>query len=261
MKAGPVALQAKSSNRKLAPQMQVKFPNGWRRNEPLGPFVASTYVSIAATCPSSCSFKDAGCYVQVGPTARHSAALDASAIGMTPTEVTLAEAALIDRTFVRGVPQDGARGGRDLRLHVGGDVSGELGAVELGEAAQRWRARGGGRVWTYTHRWKTVPRAAWGPWVSVLASCDNADEVEQAHARGYAAALVVPEFPREHRAFSYPRRSWDAVPCPVEAGAELTCAQCRLCMDDVELDRRRLVIAFAVHGPQDSSRKRLAVLP
>lgn len=260
MRVGPVALQPKSSNRKLAPQHQLRFDNGWRRNEPIGPFVSSTYVSIEATCPSSCSFKGAGCYVQVGPGARHAHVLDSAADGMSARDVIAAEANLIDSTFVRGVPKDGARGGRDLRLHVGGDVSDDAGAELLGEAARRWKGRGGGRVWTYTHRWRTVARASWGPWISVLASCDTTTEVEQARARGYAAALVVPEFPREHRVFAYPRTNWEAVPCPVEAGAQTTCATCRLCMDDIALDRRRLVVAFAVHGPQDASRKRLAVL-
>lgn len=260
MRRGPVAFQPKSSNRKLAPQRQLKFANGWRRNEPIGPFVASTYVSIEATCPSSCAFKGNGCYVQAGPTARHSAALDAAASSMTASQVIEAEAALIDSSYARGVPQDGAHGGRDLRLHVGGDVSGPGGAGLLSEAARRWKLRGGGRVWTYTHRWRDIPRAAWGPWISVLASCESVADVELARSRGYTAALVVKEFPREHRVFSFPRSTWRAIPCPVEAGAKLTCAECRLCMNDVELDRRKLVIAFAVHGPQDSSRKRLTVL-
>jgi hypothetical protein len=253
MNLGPVAIQRKSSNRKLAPQTQEKFPGGWRRNVPQGPFVVSTYVSIAATCPSSCAFKGNGCYVQSGPTARHSAALDAAALGRSGVAVIRAEVDALDRTYPKRIPQDGARGGRDLRLHVGGDVSCSLGAMLLAGAAERWKARGGGRVWTYTHRWASIPSHAWGPSVSVLASCESEDDVIAAWVQGYAPSIVVPEFPRDRRVFAIGRRTMRmglrAVPCPVEAGSQVTCATCRLCMDDLALRRRRLVVAFAAHGP------------
>jgi len=255
--ATPVAIQRASSNRKLAPQQQLKFPGGWRRNVPLGPFVTTTYVSIAATCPDSCSFKNNGCYVQAGATAKHGRALDSAAFGWSALDVIREEAEQIDALYPNGVPQDGARGGRDLRLHVGGDVSCAAGAEMLGEAARRWRARGGGRAWTYTHRWRDIPSHAWGPLLSVLASCDSLADVRDAWAAGYAPAVIVPEYPRGHRTFPVGRLT--AVPCPVEAGSQLTCATCRLCMDDLALRSRRLVIAFAEHGPGASAR-RLPVL-
>lgn len=243
----PVSVQKTSSNRKLAPQRQLKFANGWRRNEAIGPYVSSTYVSIAKTCPSSCEFKDNGCYVQAGPTKLAAEALDAAAEGWTALEVIRAEADAIDRTFPRGVPQDGARGGRDLRLHVGGDVSCSRGAAELAVAAKAWRDRGGGDVWSFTHKWRTVESAAWGPWISVLASCDSIADVSRAWTRGYAPAVVVRSFPHGHKAWRAGRFTF--VPCPVEAGAQTTCATCRLCMSDIRLRSSRLVIAFAEHGP------------
>ena len=256
-----VTLQPKSSNRKIAPQRQDRVGE-WRRNVPVGPFVSSTYVSIAATCPSSCAFKGAGCYVQSGATVRHAAALDeqAKGAGMSALDVIRMEANVIDRAFVRGVPNDGARGGRDLRLHVGGDVSCTSGALLLGAAARRWRERGGGRVWTYTHRWRDIASHAWGPWLSVLASAEGERDAFEAWRSGYAVAMVVPEFPRGHRAFTISTRSsLRAIPCPAEAGSRVTCSTCRLCMDDVELRRRRLVVAFAAHGTA-AERVRLAVL-
>lgn len=251
--------QRASANRKLAPQTQLRFPGGWRRNVPVGPFVASTHVSIAATCPDSCSFKSNGCYEQTGPTRIHSSARDKAAAGMSGLDVIRDEVSLIDDAWVRGVPRDGARGGRDLRLHVGGDVSCAAGAALLGEAAMRWVARGGGRVWTFTHRWREIPSHAWGPCISVLASAEDEMQVDEAHARGYAASLVVPEYPRGHRVFGWPRSRMRAVPCPAESGASVTCSTCRLCMHDVELRRRRLAVAFAAHGT-DAGRVRLAVL-
>lgn len=253
----PATFQLLSANRKLAPQFQRHFPGGWRRNIPLGPFVASTYVSISATCPDTCTFKNNGCYEQEGASKKHSRARDDAAEGWTAFEVTQAEAAKIDLMWKHGVPQDGARGGRDLRLHVGGDVSCSNGARLLAEAAQRYRARGGGNVWVYTHRWREIPVEAWGPAISVLASCDELSEVPEAWRSGYAVAVAVPEFPDGARAFKLGRRT--AIPCPVEAGAKTTCATCRLCMDDLRLRGSNLVIAFQEHG-NGVARRHLPIL-
>lgn len=252
----PITIQPRSANRKLAPQRQLKFPGGWRRNEPVGPYVASTHVSIAATCPNTCTFKGSGCYEQSGASGRHSAARDAAADGWTALEVIRVEADAIDHLGLYGVPQDGARGGRDLRLHVGGDVSCADGARLLGAAASGWHRRRGGRVWTYTHRWRSVPLEAWGPDVSVLASCDHPSEVADAWRSGYAVAVLVPNFPNGPRTFKLGSRT--VVPCPVEAGAQTTCATCRLCMHDLRLRGSNLVIAFRKHG--NATPRRLPIL-
>lgn len=259
MMAAPYAVQRSSCNRKLAPQRQDQLDSGWRRNVPIGPFVTSTYVSIEKTCPSTCTFKGNGCYVQAGPSKVHAETLDAvaSVEGWTALEIIRAEARAIDRLWLDGVPQDGAKGGRDLRLHVGGDVSCARGAAALGEAAHRWRSRAGGQVWTYTHRWRSIAPAAWGPWVSVLASCDRERDVAEAWEIGYTPAVLVREFPRGPKAFRIGKLT--AIPCPVEAGARTTCATCRLCMHDLRLRADRHVIAFAEHGPQAGTR-RLPVL-
>lgn len=257
-----VSFQPRSCDRKLAPQRQVRVGK-WRRNEPLGPYVSSTYVSIAATCPDTCSFKGNGCYVQSGPASRWANRLDrqARAMGGTAIErsnrVMLSEANAIMRAFPRGVPQDGAKGGRDLRLHVGGDANGSLGAIWLAIAADAWRRNGGGAVWTYTHRWRSIDRVAWRD-VSVLASVDSLSEIDEAHERGYAVAVTVSSFPNGPRQWKV--GSFRLVPCPAEAGAAVTCATCRLCMNDRRLREHRLVIAFAEHGP-GVARRRLKVLP
>lgn len=249
----PVSIQPRSSNRKLAPQRVERARSGRRRNVPVGPYVASTYVSIEATCPDSCSFKGGGCYAQemTGRGAR----MDRGGRWMDPLEVTRAEADAISSAFARGVPQDGHRGGRDLRLHVSGDVSCDAGARLLSAAADAWLARGGGAVWTYTHRWREIPREAWGP-IAVLASVERLADMGAALERGYAPAIVVPEFPSP--------RAWThagirIVPCPSEAG-DRTCATCRLCLDP-KLAQRRTAIAFALHGHgADKVRARLPVV-
>lgn len=141
-----------SDDRKLAPVAMVANTTERLRPVAQGPFCSSTYVSIAATCPDTCEFKDGGCYAMAGFTGNALRRMDREAHreSLSADDVIAIECELIEGSFRTGrgpiarVPQDGARGGRDLRLHVGGDVSSEEGARMLGAAAYRWRLRGGG---------------------------------------------------------------------------------------------------------------------
>lgn len=245
-----------SANQKLSRIKKVPYTGPARdkfpyRPTPVAPFCCSTYTSISATCPDTCAFKRGpngeagGCYADAGKTVHTIARLDREAEPFSGDDVVVSEADLIDRAFPAGMPQDGARGGRDLRLHVGGDTTSTDATTFLGKAATRWRERGGGKVWTYTHRWKTVTRRAWGPDVSVLASVEDIKGALTAVARGYAPAMVVPQ----HR---NPKAELVAglrmVPCPAEFDGGPTCVECRLCLDADALLRRGAGIAFALHG-------------
>lgn len=130
-----------------------------------------------------------------------------------------------------------ARSGR-RRLHPGGQL--------LAGAARRWRDRGGGAVWSFTHIWREVPREAWGA-ISVLASVEQPEDIQAARAVGYAAAIVVDKFPSDE-AFFLPRSITKIVPCPAET-RDKTCVECRLCLDADTLARRNIAIAFEAHGP------------
>lgn len=252
----PYAIQLKSSNRKLAPQAEITARSGRIRNTPTGPFVTSTYVSIQSTCPSSCPFKGNGCYAEHGMKAMMKR-LNHAARNMTPLAVTQAEAAALGTIWPRGVPQDGETGGRDLRLHVGGEVSCQDGARALGDAVASLKSRGLGDAWTYTHRWRSIDRSSWGP-IRVLASCETEQDVSDALRRGYAPAMTIPVFP-DRRA----QRIGGArmIPCPAEASPRSpTCSQCRLCMDG-ELPSRQRGVLFAIHGlGSTTAKRRLKVL-
>jgi hypothetical protein len=253
------SFQPKSTNRKLARTTTVRTGTGPldTRFFPHAPFCSSTYTSIEATCSDGCPFKRQGddrrgCFADAGFSRMTSKRLDRGALGLRALDVIRQEAQAIDLAFGgRRVPQDGARGGRDLRLHVGGDVGTTAGARLLAEAAKRWRARGGGTVWSYTHAWREVARAAWGPAISVLASIERPEDARAARRRGYAAAIVVPMFPEGARAFSY--RGLKIVPCPAETG-DATCIECRLCLDR-DLLGLGVAIGFEVHG-KDEKRAR-----
>lgn len=247
----PARLHYATADRKLSPVAMVPYDGPGKRSfrpTPVGPYCSATYASIEATCPSSCRFKQAGCYVRAGFTRRASDQLDDAARGIDAERVADVEVRLLDEAFGRGeIPQDGARGGRDLRLHIGGDVPSTAAAQRLACAADRWRRRGGGAVWTYTHRWRHIPRAAFGK-ISVLASVEDVAEAKQADLRGYVPAVVVSRFPSE-RAFRVDGLRHRVIPCPAETRGT-TCVECRLCLDDGALRRRGAAIGFALHGLQ-----------
>lgn len=243
------SIQDRSSNSKLSRVMHDQFSEA----KPLGvltripPFVASTYVSIQATCPDSCRFKDGACFVQAGFPGATARKLDRAAEGMTGDEVIALEAQLIDRLLVTG-GQD-----RPLRLHVGGDVSSTWGAEQLAAAAARYLERGGGPVWTYTHRWHEVPVKSWGA-IVVWASCETLPEVRLAQALGYRVALTQKAF--ESNRLHMWADGFKVLPCPAETRGR-TCVSCRLCLD--RLPRKQIAIGFALHG-QRTNKTRLPVV-
>ncbi len=205
--------------------------------------VAVTYVS-QGSCPVTCPHKDNGCYAEYGHAGRVTHRLNDAGAGLTPVEYARAEAAQID----------GMSPLRDLRLHVVGDCRTEPAAKIVAAAATRYIERSAAvlitpaTVWTYTHSWRLVPREAWGP-VSVLASCETAEQVYQARARGYAAALVVDEFEGDK---AYQCDGFRIVPCPYQTRG-VKCVDCRLCLDDCSLFETDRVIGFRAHGAGRSS--------
>lgn len=250
-----VAFHRKSANRKLAPIERVPYDHAFYkyRPTPRAPFCCATFVSIEATCSESCLFKRTpdgkrgGCYIDADQFMRRAMGLlDAGADGRTGAEVIAEETRVIDAIYKhRGVPRDGWRGqGRDLRLHVGGDVPDAKSARLLAGAAERWKARGGGSVWTYTHAWNEVHRRAFGG-ISVLASIESAAQVRPTRRRGYAPALVVPHFPNGKRPFVVAGTRF--IPCPAETLGK-TCVECRLCLGGLDLHAKKLGVAFQLHG-------------
>lgn len=213
--------------------------------------VSATYASIQSTCPTTCQLRDKGCYAQTSYTGMIVRKLDKAK--KTSVQAAIEEAALIDASFKGGqVPQDGAKGGRDLRIHVAGDARNPTAAQKLGEAAKRWRKRGGGDVWSYTHAWRVVKRKVWGKGVSVLASIDKPEQAKEARKQGYTPAVVVPEH-KSNKAFKAHGITW--IPC-LEQTIGRSCTACRLCFKADMLYKNKMGIAFAAHGSKTNELKR-----
>lgn len=203
--------------------------------------VAVTYAA-QDSCPTSCRFFDGGgCYAEQGTvgmfvTKPLNAAAKASSTPPTPERIAQAEADAIDD--LRVVP------GQPLRLHIVGDCRTDEAASTVAAAAARYEARGGGRVWSYTHAWRFVGRESWGD-VNVLASCETAEDVLAAQKRGYATSIVVEEFATDRR---YDEDGVAVIPCPAQTKSKVNCASCQLCLNSGRLRQEKLSIGFAVHG-------------
>lgn len=216
--------------------------------------VDATYVSIKASCPKSCPLMGEGCYAQLSYVGFTNHRLDEEAAGFSPLQAARSEAKVINDSYKGGnVPI-----GRDLRLHVAGDSRTLAGTRIINKAVKRWKKRGGGDCWSYTHAWKHVPRNEWDQ-VSILASITTVDEVDAARLQGYASAIVVPEHTSE-KAYKLEGSDTKWIPCPAQTRG-VGCSDCRLCFNADRLYNNNLGIAFSVHGvKRNNIKRRLTVL-
>lgn len=216
--------------------------------------VDATYSSIEVTCPSSCELKNTGCYAQTSYVGMQNARLNKEASNLSPLQVARAEAKAIDNSYSGGnVPT-----GRDMRLHVAGDSRTVTGSRVINKAVGRWKQRGGGDCWSYTHAWRNVSRDEWDN-VSMLASVDSVSEISEAREQGYAPAIVVPEF-NSDKAFNLDGTDTKFIPCPAQT-REVGCTDCRLCFNADRLFHKNMGIAFAAHGVRKNAiKKRLNVI-
>ena len=207
--------------------------------------VDATYTAIKYTCPNTCALKGEGCYAQTSFVGMINLRMERRARSGSPLDLARAEAAAIDAAY------DGADvpKGRALRIHVAGDSRTIAGTKIINNAIGRWKKRGGGDCWSYTHCWKNVPRTTWSH-VSVLASVSVVSEVGAARAQGYAPTIVVPEHPSE-KAYTLEGSDTKWIPCPAQTkpgGKQIGCTDCRLCFNADRLFKGNFGIAFSVHG-------------
>ena len=211
--------------------------------------VDATYASIKDTCSDSCSLKGKGCYAQTSFVGMINARMERRARSGSTLDLARAEAKAIDMCYDGGaVPKD-----RALRLHVAGDSRTLAGTRLINNAVARWKKRGGGDCWSYTHSWAHVPRETWNN-VSILASVETVKEVLLARKQGYAPSIVVPEHPSD-KAYKLDGSDVKWIPCPAQTRG-VGCTDCRLCFDANRLYESNMGISFAAHGIKKNEIKR-----
>jgi len=211
--------------------------------------IDSTYSSIQNTCPSTCELKSNGCYATTSFVGIINRRLERESGDLSALELARAEAKAIDNSYDgKSVPAN-----RTLRIHVSGDSKTVKGTRIINAAVKRWKKRGGGEVYSYTHAWAKVHRKEWNN-VSILASVSSVKEVRLARKQGYAPAIVVSEHPTD-KVYTLPNSDIKWIPCPSQT-RKVACVDCRLCMKADWLFETNRGIAFAAHGIKKNSLKR-----
>lgn len=215
----------------------------WSENAKVGR--ASVTYATQATC-IDCPLKGNGCYAENGPLGFLTRRMNREAEGATTYDLAKAEADAIDGLKAQG---------QGLRIHGVGDAPTNRAAKAISAAARRFAKRGGGKAWSYTHAWRRVARQSWAG-VSILASCETTGQVREAHARGYATAIVVDRF---RSAAAYTVDGVKLLPCPSMTKG-VTCVSCGLCMNADRLHAAGLTIAFEAHGARQNTMRRSLAL-
>lgn len=198
-------------------------------NVKTGPIPVST--SGRSTCPSTCSFKGAGCYAESGPLAIHWNAVSSGARAV-PWE-----------DFVDEVSR--FKAGQLWRHNQAGDLAGAGDVIDALALRQLTKANKGKLGFTYTHYPMTAPnvkalRAANKGGFTVNVSTDSLADADKVAHLGLPLVTVVP-------------RGWSGkttpgglpvTVCPAQRLDYMTCAVCKLC----QKADRRAVVAFEAHG-------------
>lgn len=198
-------------------------------NAKTGPIPVST--SPKSNCPSTCSFKGAGCYAESGPLAIHWNAVSSGKRGVAYDE------------FCDEVSR--FKAGQLWRHNQAGDLAGADDVIDAPALRQLTKANKGKLGFTYTHYPATPAnvkalRAANKGGFTVNMSTDSLADADKAAHLGLPLVTVVP-------------RGWEGkttpgglpvTVCPAQRLDYMTCAVCKLC----QKADRRAVVAFEAHG-------------
>lgn len=214
------------------------------RNDKLGD-MSTTYVT-QETCPTSCVFKDNGCYAERGFVGIHSKRLNRF---QRVNRYSLRQLANMEASMI-----DTLSGRRRLRAHVVGDCRDAIGASVVGAALVRHEQKHGQRSWTYTHAWRDIEHPFWAG-ARVLASCETLQDLREADARGYACTTTI-GLRANHERKWYEFHEFTVIPCPAQfyqpnGQRQTTCQRCNLCSDVDRNWARKTVVGFQPDGRTD----------
>jgi hypothetical protein len=213
--------------------------------------IDGTYTSIKDTCSPTCPLKkDKLCYATLSYVGMINKRMERRARGGSPLDLARAEARAIAQSYGGGaVPA-----GRNLRLHISGDCRVRAGVRLINAAVGRWKKRGGGDCFSYTHSHARVPRSLWSN-VSMLASIESTSQVAAVRQMGYVPAIVVSEHTTD-KAHRLEGSDTIFIPCPAQTKDNVGCSDCKLCMKSEWLYRTNRGISFAAHGIRKTELKR-----
>jgi len=227
----------------------IILSKNYSQNKKLGGGVFATYRKVGGggpdggTCPSTCSHLAAGsCYAMFGNVARLAKRSDA--------EEPDGEALM---AWMGALPRNAL-----IRHHVSGDVclDGVIDRSYVRSMNHAHIENPSIKGWGYTHAWRELnPLDFSANGLTINASCDNAEDLDDALEAGWKAVVTVGETQEASwRVVTPGGRSIVVVKCPADYDAGVSCSNCQLCIKR----RPDRVIAFEVHG---AGRKRVELDP
>jgi hypothetical protein len=208
-------------------------------NKKTGAMPVST--SHSGTCPSTCPFKEKGCYAKSGPLAIHW------------RKVTEGERGTDWKGFlsqVRKIPK-----GTLWRMNQAGDLVGSNDVIDKKSLSELVKANNGRRGFSYSHYPLTSKnvkalKEANDNGFTVNVSTNRIQEVDKAMETGLPVVTVLPVGTTGR--VQTTEGGNKVLVCPASLGREITCQECGLC----QKRNRSFAIGFIAHG---SSRKSLGV--
>ena len=212
------------------------------KNAKVGNMAATT--STAKTCPTSCPFKDNGCYADSGPLKLHW------------DKVTEGERGDDWPTFIDKIKDLPA--GSKWRHNQAGDLPGDTKDLDSTKCVDLAKANEGKRGFTYTH-------------YDVLNNFQNAITVNMMNHLGFTVnvsannlehadqlcdldiAPVATVLPIEQTTNTVTPKGRKVVVCPATYKDDVSCASCMLC----EKWDRKVIVGFPAHG---TSKKKASVV-
>jgi len=198
-------------------------------------FVGATYRKVGETCPITCAMLiSKACYALTSFTGMHQRDAVRDAFdGMAYYD------------FIKGLassPKKLAKIGSTVRLHVSGDFFYNDQIDEPYVKGVKMAHADFPQVlgYTYTHRYGDFGAYPFGGNLVVNASCDTLEDVKRAQALGWPTVTTTNADDTRKR---WQQDGVDFVTCPAQT-ANLTCAQCRLCMKS----ERKFTVVFRAHG-------------
>lgn len=203
------------------------------RNLKTGPI--PTTMTERASCPTTCSFRNNGCYAENFPLSLHWDRVESKGISFQT---------LLDK--IRALPN-----GQLWRHNVAGDlphINGNLDGDYLSTLAANAAHT---KPIIYTHHDTQNPHNAANIRIvqdtynlTINASCESLAQAEQALDAGINAVTVTPS--------NAPTQTYKTaqgstvVTCPATQRDDVTCATCGLCAQDRR--QARVIVAFPAHG-------------
>ncbi len=210
----------------------IKLPKQDSSNSKLGKKVRATYREVGPTCPQSCPhLQKSVCYALYGFVNIHAK--------KSPYHGTDAQRV---HDWLLNLPR-----GHKVRHHVSGDFmepSGQVDEEYVDSLLAAHEARSDLQGWSYTHAWDQLKSSRLNSTKSltVNASCDSLEEVEEALEAGWPSTMVVDQN-AESKPLKIDGQKARLVICPHQTHG-IQCSECMLCFRKA----RSCVVGFRVHG-------------